>query len=271
MISGKTILLTGATDGIGKQTAFELARKGATLIMHGKNDIKGNKIRSEIITETGNKKIYYFNADFTSFADIKNMVNSIKNQFQSIDVLINNAGIYENNKLILDSGIEKTFMVNHLAPFALTMQLLGLLRSARNARIIVVSSMIHASRIDFDNLNGEKFFSGDYAYSLSKLCNILFTNELSHRIQKDGITVVAVHPGVINTKLLRAGWSGFGASPSDGAKRLVYLAESKQVEGITGKYFENDMVVPSASVTTDKTVSGRLWSVSYEYLRGVKE
>ena len=263
MIKNKVILLTGATDGIGKQTAFALAERGAILLMHGKDNIKGQKIRAQIISKTGNERVSYFNADFISFDEIDKLSQDIRADFSHIDILINNAGIYENNKIILDSGIEKSFMVNHLAPFALTLRLLDLLEKSENARIINVSSMIHAGSIDFENLNGKKYYSGDNAYSLSKLCNILFTNELSSQLLGKTITVNALHPGVINTKLLRAGWSGFGGFTSEGANRLIYLAESADIDNVTGKYFMNDSITKSSPISYDKDVRKRLWDISF--------
>ena len=259
-------MLTGATDGIGKQTAFALAERGAILLMHGKNSIRGQKIRAQIISKTGNDRVSYFNANFTSFDEINKFSEDIHKDFSHIDILINNAGVYENDKIILDSGIEKSFMVNHLAPFSLTLQLLDLLKKSKNARIINVSSMIHASSIDFENLNGEKYYSGDNAYSLSKLCNVLFTYELSDLLKSEKVTVNCLHPGVINTKLLRAGWSEFGDFTSEGANRLDYLAESGDVKDVTGKYFMNDSITKSAPISYNKNVRKRLWDISLEYL-----
>ena len=266
MLKNKIILLTGATDGIGKQTAFEFAKKNAVLLMHGKNSNKGYKIRDEIIAKTENKNIFYFNADFSSFKEIEELSKNVHEKFSHIDVLINNAGIYESEKIILNNGIEKNFMVNHLAAFSLTFQLLDLLRKSNKARIINVSSMIHASNIDFENLNGEKYYSGDNAYSLTKLCNILFTYELSSELKDKNITVNALHPGVINTKLLRAGWGGFGNSTTEGAKRILYLADSDNVEKISGKYFMNDSLTKSSDITYDEIIRKRLWNISLKYL-----
>ncbi|MEA3451532.1 MAG: SDR family NAD(P)-dependent oxidoreductase, partial [Bacteroidota bacterium] len=262
----KIILLTGATDGIGKQAAFELAEKKAILLMHGKNIEKGLKIKDEIILKTGNKNVEYFNADFTSFDDIKQFSENIHNKFSHIDILINNAGIYESQKVILKNGIEKNFMVNHLAMFSLTLELLNLLKKAENARIINVSSMIHANNIDFDNLNGEKHYSGSNAYSLTKLCNILFTVELSSILKNENITVNAMHPGVINTKLLKVGWGAMGSSTSEGAERILYLANSDDVKNSTGKYFMNDRITKPANICDDKNVRRVLWEISSEYL-----
>jgi len=263
MQNKKTILLTGATDGIGKQTAFMLAERQDIILIHGKRQNQGNKIKNEIIKKTQNKNVFYFNANFTSFEEIKNLSSKIHKQFSHIDILINNAGIYENKKTILDNGIEKTFMVNHLAPFSLTLQLLDLLQeSSKIAHIINVSSMIHANNIDFENLNGEKYYSGDAAYAMTKLCNILFTNELSQMLKDKKIRVNALHPGVINTKLLSSGWGRFGSTTIEGAKRILYLAYSDKIKYVSGKYFVNDKITKSVPLSDDNTIRKKLWEVS---------
>ncbi|MEN8137768.1 MAG: SDR family NAD(P)-dependent oxidoreductase [Bacteroidota bacterium] len=265
MLSNKIILLTGATDGIGKRTAYKLAQGGAVLLMHGKNIEKGREIRDEIIKQTQNKNVYYFNSDFSSFREIKKLSDEIHKQFSHIDILVNNAGIYEREKIILPNGLEKNFMVNHLAGFNLTLKLLDLLKKSQEARIINVSSMIHANSIDFENLNAEKFYSGDNAYSLTKLCNILFTYELSDLLMNDNITVNTMHPGVINTKLLKAGWGAIGSSVDEGAKRILYLADSQEVTGVSGEYFMNDKSVKSADISYDKSTREKLWIISHKY------
>lgn len=267
MLKNKTILLTGATDGIGKQAAFMLAQNNAILLIHGKNPEKGNEIKDEIINKTQNKNVHYFNADFTSLSEIKILSEQIHKQFSHIDVLVNNAGIYESKKIILKNGFEKNFMVNYLAGFSLTIKLLDLLKKSPDARIINVSSMIHADSIDFKNLNAEIFYSGDNAYSLTKLCNILFTYELNDILANEKITVNAMHPGVINTKLLRAGWGAIGSSPEDGAKRIFYLASYKKIANVSGKYFMNDKPTKSAKISYDKNIRKKLWDLSLDYIR----
>jgi NAD(P)-dependent dehydrogenase (short-subunit alcohol dehydrogenase family) len=216
----QTVLITGATDGIGKETAFSMGRKGLSVLIHGKNREKGEEVRREISTKTGNPRIFYYNADFTRFDQIDSMAQEIQKDLSYLDVLVNNAGIYDDRRVILDTGIEQNFMVNYLAPFLLTYRLLDLVKGA-SGRIINVSSMIHANSIDFENLNGEKSYSGQGAYSFTKLCNILFTYELHRRINDDGVTVNALHPGVINTKLLHAGWGMGGASAGEAAERIT--------------------------------------------------
>ncbi|MEN8124505.1 MAG: SDR family NAD(P)-dependent oxidoreductase [Bacteroidota bacterium] len=265
MLSNKTILLTGSTDGIGKKAAFMLAKSDAILLMHGKNIEKGRKIRNEIIEKTKNTNVFYFNSDFSSFDEIDKLSDDIHKQFSHIDILVNNAGIYESEKIILNNGVEKNFMVNHLAGFTLTIKLLDLLNKSQNARIINVSSMIHANNIDFENLNAEKFYSGDNAYSFSKLCNILFTYELSDILKDENITVNTLHPGVIDTKLLRAGWGVIGSSVNEGANRILYLARSKGLKNVSGRYFINDKAVKSADISYDLAIRKKLWDISLKY------
>ncbi|OQX97198.1 MAG: hypothetical protein B6I20_13170 [Bacteroidetes bacterium 4572_117] len=264
MLANKIILLTGATDGIGYQTAIELAKLNPVLILHGKNLKKGEEIKNELISNTGNKQIHYYNADLSSFGQIGAFSEVVHKEFQHIDILINNAGIYEANKIILENGFEKTFMVNYLSSFSLTLSLLDLLKKADNAKIINVSSMVHASSIDFGNLNAEKSYSGESAYSLSKLCNILFSYELAEKLKSQDIRVNALHPGVINTKLLRTGWGPFGDSVKEGAKRILFLVKDENL-AVTGKYFEQDYEVQSAQVSYNEATRKKLWKISLSW------
>ena len=260
MFANKTILLTGATDGIGLQTAGELAKLNIKLILHGKNPDKGNKIIEKLISETGNTNIHYYNVDLSSFKMIEGFTAKINADFNQLDILINNAGIYESNKVILQNGLEKSFMVNYLSSFVLTLQLLPSLKKGKESKIINLSSMVHASNIDFENLNAEKSYSGSDAYSLSKLCNILFTYKLAELLKNDKVSVNALHPGVINTKLLRAGWGPFGNATIEGAKRIMFLV--KMSNFVTGKYFENDKQIKSAAISYDKNIQNQLWDYS---------
>ena len=253
------ILITGSTDGIGKETARQLLSMGHTIILHGRNSKRVEKAledfpeRENILTVTG---------DLSLQTELHLMADQLHNLLDNIDVLINNAGIYQRKRELTPDGLEKTFAVNHMAPFILTNLLLDLLEKSEDPRVVTVSSMIHSGSIDFDNLQGEKYFNGSYAYSLSKLCNILFTYELAERVKEQGITSNCLHPGVIDTKLLRSGWGGMGAPVSEGAKTPVYLATSSEVRGITGKYFVDRKISRSKPITYNKEVRQKLWSVS---------
>ncbi len=168
------------------------------------------------------------------------------------------------NRVLNPDGYELTLTVNHLAHFLLTNLIISLLEKSKDGRIINVSSMIHADSIDFDNLNGDKYYSGSYAYSLSKLCNVLFTYKLTRLLSNTNITVNCLHPGVINTKLLRAGWGGGEASVVEGARTSVFLATSDEVKGISGKYFVNMKEAKSKPVSYNHDIQDRCWEKSME-------
>ncbi len=261
-MKNKIVLITGATDGIGKQTAFDLAEIGAAIIIHGRDHERTKNVASEIKESTDNPSIDFFVADLSSLQEVKNFSDQIHEKYDRLDVLINNAGVYMNHKELSKDGYEMTFAVNHLAHFLLTDLLIDLMDKSANGRILNVASMAHAHEIDFDNLQGEKFYAGYTAYSYSKLCNILFTYRLARQLEDKGVTVNCLHPGVIRTKLLRAGW-GMGGSPlSSGSKTSVYLASSPEVEEVTGRYYANSRPANSAKVSHDPFVQNKLWQMS---------
>ncbi|MBW2615219.1 MAG: SDR family oxidoreductase [Deltaproteobacteria bacterium] len=258
----KTILITGSTDGIGKQTALDLAKMGATVLLHGRNSGRADRVLNEIKKATGNDRIEAFIADLASLKQVRYLAEQVLEKHDRLDVLINNAGVYETRHRISEDGFEMTFAVNHLAPFFLTLLLLDLIGKRVPCRIINVSSQVHASSIDFDNLQAEKHYSAYEAYSLSKLCNVLFTSELAERLKGTGITVNCLHPGVIDTKLLKAGW-GMGGSPvTQGAKTSVYLATAPELSTVTGKYFKNMKPTKSSRISYDAKARKRLWEIS---------
>lgn len=267
----KTVLVTGATDGIGKQTALQLAQLGFKVIVHGRNRGKSEMAASEIKKLSGNDSIYSIYADLSAQRQIYSMASELFKHYDHLDVLINNAGVYMDRRVITEDGLETTFAVNYMAPFILTNLLLPLLKKSGEARIVTVSSMIHAGSIDFDNLQGEKYFDGGYAYSLSKLCNVLFTYKLARDIERSGVTANCLHPGVINTKLLRAGWGGMGSPASIGAETSVFLASSESASGVTGKYFVNKKPVQSKPITYSKEAQEKLWDTSENLWRTTHE
>lgn len=259
----KNILITGSTDGIGKQVAIELARLGHRIILHGRNISKVNQTAKEINELTNNSKLEEYVADFTSFKEVKEMVLKLKNKFDCIDVLINNAGVYMNKKIITEDGYETTFQVNHLSHFLLTNLLIDLIKSSSQGRIINVSSIAHQSAdFDLENLNGEKYFSPYNAYAVSKFANILFTKKLAEYLNETKITVNALHPGVISTKLLRAGFNISGASVKKGAETPVYLAISPEVENISCEYFIDKRIEKTHPDTYNKFLLTEFWNIS---------
>lgn len=258
----KQILITGSTDGIGRETARRLAEKGHRVIIHGRNREKAEITARNITKDTGNGNISLVIGDLSSQQDIHTMSDELHHAHEYLDVLIHNAGTFQEELVLTPDGIEMTFAVNHLAPFILTKNLYDMLKLGNDARIITVSSMIHSKDINFDNLQGEQHYDGINAYCLSKLCNILFTYKLAEIIKKDGISANCLHPGVIDTKLLRKTWSGKGAPVQEGAKTSVYLADSPEVENITGSYFVDMKPEKSAGISYKSEIQNRLWNIS---------
>jgi len=263
----KVILITGSTDGIGKEIAYELAQKGHEIIVHGKREKFGQQLVEQLKQETGNQNIHYYNADLSDYNDMRQLSNRLKNNFSKLDVLLHNAGVFMTEKIVLPNGLEKTFMVNHMAVFYLTGLLMDLVKKSSQGRIIVTSSMAHSSSIDFNNLNGEKYWDPYQAYAVSKLANILFTYKLDRKLKTENSSITAncLHPGVISTKLLHAGWGIGGATLKEGAATSVYLATSDEVKNVSGKYFVNKKPQKSAAFSYDQKAQDKLWQISSEW------
>ncbi len=272
-MSGKTVMVTGATFGIGKATAQALAAMGATVIIVGRNPQKGKDAAAEISQKTGNTSVVSMSADLSSQQAIRQLADEFKSKYAHLHVLVNNAGGFYLNRSVTVDGLEYTFAFNHLGYFLLTNLLLDTIKASVPARIVNVSSRAQAgARIDFDDLQGEKSYSGIRAYGQSKLANVLFTVELARRLAGTGVTVNVLHPGLIR--------SGFGTnngalynffyrfaspflkSPEQGAETSVDLASSPQVEGVTGKYFDNKKAVSANPVSQDESAAKRLWEIS---------
>jgi len=264
-MKGKTVLITGATDGIGKKTAIELAKLGANLILHGRNKTRGKELLEEIQKINPNGATYV-NADLASLSKVNKLSASLLEEHEKIDVLINNAGVFQREQTFSADGYELTFAVNHLAHFSLTLQLLPLLRKSEQARVLTLSSVAHTNspRIDFSDMQEINAYIDYSAYSLSKLANVLFSNELSRRLKGSNITSNSLHPGVITTKLLYEGFGISGSSLEEGCKTSVYLASEKSLKNITGKYFsDREESIPSV-FSQDPTARKNLWDLSEE-------
>jgi retinol dehydrogenase-14 len=262
-MSTKTILVTGATDGIGKQTALELARQGHHVLVHGRNAARGARIVAEIKNATHNAHVDWLHADFAVMAEVRRLAAEINARYERLDVLINNAGVLMPQRTLTPDGLETTFAINHLAHFLLTNLLLEKIKHSAPARIITVSSGMHrGARIEWDNLQGEKNYTGYDAYARSKLANVLFAFELAARLAGAQVTSNALHPGVIHTKLLHAGSQPGAEDLARGARTSVYLATAPEVAGVTGKYFENSREAVPAPLAQDKRLRQEFWRVS---------
>jgi len=274
-IRGKTVLVTGATSGIGLEASVALARQGARVIMVGRNQAKTEAARADVASRSGSKEVSYLLADFASQASVRALANAVRSQADRLDVLVNNAGGVNKARTVTADGIETTFAVNHLGYFLLTNLLLDLVVKSAPARVVTVASVGHRrGTLDFEDLGFER---GGYsimrAYSRSKLANILFANELARRRAGSGVTSNSLHPGSVDTNI----WSGaplwakpiiqvllrpFFISAEKGGERIVQLAASPELEGVTGKYFEDGKVVDPAPLARDASLATRLWDVS---------
>jgi NAD(P)-dependent dehydrogenase (short-subunit alcohol dehydrogenase family) len=266
-MDGKVVLVTGSTDGIGKQTARILAIKGARVLLHGRNLSKGAVVQEEIRRTTESPGLQFFQAELSSPQEIRELADQIKESHDRLDVLINNAGTFERDRKVTGNGLETTFAVNYLAQFQLVHELLDLLKRSASGRIVNVASATHwnARTVDLSHLQGEEPYDGYEAYAQSKLAVVLFTYALARRLEGKGMTANCLHPGVIKTKLLRAGFGDHpGDTPEKGARTSVYLALSPEVEGISGRYFEECKPVQSSPISRNLELQEKLWRISEE-------
>ncbi len=274
-MSGKTILVTGATNGIGLVTARELARLGAQVTIVSRNADKCAAVAEAIKTETG-RPVDFIAADLSTLAGIMLAAAGFKQRHTHLHVLVNNAGGFFNKRLVTPDGLEMTFVLNHLNYFLITNLLLDVLKASAPARVVNVASGIHmGARLDFDNLQGEKRYTGFRAYGQSKFANVIFTYELARRLKETGVTVNTLHPGYVNTGLslnnvflfrvfAKLSARLFGRTPAEGARTSIYLAASPEVEGVTGEYFVNCKPAQSSPESYDQAAAEKLWQVSLE-------
>ncbi len=285
-MNGKVVVVTGATAGIGAVTARELARLGARVLGVGRNPAKCAAAAAEIRAATGNAQVDYLVADLSAQAEVRRVADEILSRAPRLDVLVNNAGAYMDRRQESPDGIELTFALNHLSYFLLTNLLWDALAAAPAGdtgagRVVNVSSAAHfGGRLDFDDLENRRRYSGFAVYSQSKLANVLFTYELARRLTGTAVTANAVHPGFVATQFghnnggfLRAALQmvqRFGArTPEQGAATSIYLASSPEVAGVTGKYFVDQRAVKSSAESYDEAAAQRLWAIS-EALTGLR-
>jgi NAD(P)-dependent dehydrogenase (short-subunit alcohol dehydrogenase family) len=265
-LKNKTVLITGSTDGIGRQCAIDAAKEGACVIVHGREKDRLNQTILDIKNITQSESIYGTLADFTCMSRVKAMANEIKKQYEAIDILINNAAELINERVQTEDGYELQFQVNYLAHFLLTEELLPMILKRDGSRIINISSMIHSPVVDFDNLQGEKSYSGSSAYAVTKTLNILHAYSLADIYKETKIGIFCVHPGVIQTKLLKKTWTG-GAPVSEGADNVLYVAKSEALNSSTGLYIENRRPMQSNPVTYDQKIRDRLRAFSLQEIK----
>ena len=265
--------MTGANRGIGKATALGLARAGGSVILVCRDPNAGEQALAEIRQKTGNQRVSLATADLSHMDSVRELAAEIKRRHRSLHVLINNAAVLPRQREVTADGLERQFATNHLACFLLTRLLLERLKESAPSRIINVSSGAHTrAKIDFDDLQSERDYRPTPVYSVTKLMNVLFTYELSRRLEGTGVTANCLHPGVISTGLL-ANFLGLPPplrfltsllfkKPEKGAVNSLHVATAPELEHVTGQYFESCKAVPSSSASHDEVAAARLWEVS---------
>lgn len=272
LMTGKTVLITGGTGGIGKAAAIGLAAMGARVGITGRDRARAVDAAAEITHGSGNPAVDLFVADMSSQAEIRRLATGVLATYPRLDVLLNNVGGFWAHRHLTADGLEHTFALNQLAPFLLTNLLLDRLIASSPARVVTVSSGAHSmGKIDFDDLMGERSYSGSRAYNQSKLANVMFTYELARRLEGTGVTSNALHPGLTSTAfsaedpalgLLVRIMRPFMRSPAKGADTAAYLASAAEVERVSGRYFADRRARESSAASYDTAAAARLWQVS---------
>jgi len=275
-MKNKKCLITGATSGIGKAAALKLADMGTSLILLSRNQIKGEKICNQIRKTNNNAQVKFYRVDISSMKEVRNVSEKIKNDFDHIDVLINNAGARFDNYFKNDEGIELTFATNHLGHFLLTLSLIEMLKKSTQGRIINISSSAHTiGTEEFDDIAAPQNYDRKVAYGSSKLANLYFTYELNRRLTSTNITVNAVDPGIVATNFSRNNglypWAKYYLyyilkrnliSPQKSAETIVYMALSNELSKTTGKYFHEKKEINSSPASYSKEAALKLWQLS---------
>ena len=274
LMAGTTVLVTGATSGIGKATATGLASLGARVAIVGRDKDRAESVAREIIASGGLAEVFV--ADLSSLAAVRGLADEVLVRLARLEVLVNNVGGYWRSRHVTLDGIEQTFALNHLASFLLSGLLLPRLSAGGHGRVVTVASNVQAvGRIHFDDLQGIRKYSGGRAYNQSKLANVLFTYELARRTAGTGVTANVLHPGVVRTsfgaedpatfqRLVMPIMRPFMKSPEQGAATSIYVASSPDLAGVTGQYFAKSAPKRSSKRSHDQAVAQRLWRLSEE-------
>lgn len=275
VMTGKVVIVTGASGGIGYETALELARRGAKVVVACRSEEKGEKAVKRITRITRNQSVRYSHLDLTSLSSIRRFVEEFKRAEAKLDVLVNNAGAICTKRELTEDGIVKDMQINHFGPFLLTVLLVPLLKKSEPSRVVVVSSAWHRiGRVE--NLNSAKQ-GYIQAYANSKLCNVLFSKELARKLAGSGVVANSLNPGQVNTSLYRSSTIlekmrslvlyAFFKSPAEGAQTSVYLAVSDDCDQVNGRYFEDCREIGASSVADDEEIAAKLWALSEDLVK----
>lgn len=266
-MTGRVCVVTGASSGIGTETALGLARAGATVVMVGRDPVKAAAARDRVVADTGRRDVELLLADFARLGDVRRVASEVLSVHPAVHVLVNNAATTTRQRRTTVDGLEETFAVNHAAPFLLTHLLLPALRAATSARVVTVSSVAHkGGSIDFSDLQSERTWSSFGAYADSKLANVLFTRELGRRTADTGITSYAVHPGLVRTSIFRENALGrvyrllpFTRSAAAGARTTLWAATDAGLATSTGGYYANRRPAATSALAADDVLAELLW------------
>ncbi len=276
----RACLLTGATRGIGRAAAPHIAKTGLAMVLVGRDEERGAATVKEVIERSGNENVSFLRADLSSVAEVRNLAQEFRARHDRLDLLLNNAGAIFRKREVTAEGFEKTFALDHLAYFTLTVELLDLLKTSAPARVVNVSSSVYRlGSMHFEDIHLERRYSAWRAYYQAKLANILFTNELARRLEGTGVTANSMHPGLVASgfgrndggfiamlfTLLRP----FARNPEKGAETLVHLATSPDVEGVTGAYFRNSRPARISKKASCEESARRLWELSKEMVHSI--
>lgn len=275
MVQGRICAITGASSGLGFETALALARMGATVVLLCRDERRGGHAREQIAATTGSRAVHVVRCDHANLDSVRAAAGELLGRFDALHVLVHNAGLMLLARRITVDGFEETFQVNHLSAFLLTVLLRERLASSGGARVVTVASLAHrGAALDFDDLQCERYYDGWTAYARSKLANVLFTYELARRLGRCGVTANALHPGLVRTGFGRNNGGGMralmtlaqvpplAASPRRGARTQVWLASSPELAGISGRYFGGRRERRSSRGSYDQDAQRRLWDAS---------
>ncbi len=274
-MTGRVCAITGASSGLGYETALALARKGATVALLCRSAERGEQARAQIASATGNHDLHVVACDHANLDSVRGAAADLLERFDALHVLVNNAGLMLFQRRITVDGLEETFQVNHLSAFALTLALRERLAASAPARVITVSSLAHrGAQLDFADLQSERLYDGFYVYCRSKLANVLFTYELARRLAGTGVTANTLHPGLVRTgfghnngRAARAFMTlsqlpPLATTPRRGARTQVWLASADAVQDVSGRYFVRRTARRSSRISYDRDAQRRLWDAS---------